>query len=111
MNASKKKEVTQVLEMSEKMLKKTKKPSKQQEKPPKKVLISVDLDKAKFSEIVQLKKIFQAYPGTDTVTVNFLRNSTLCSQIDVDPLEGVDFSKKLKESVLSIPMVQKLSTE
>ncbi|MCI0381723.1 MAG: DNA polymerase III subunit alpha [Chlamydiae bacterium] len=77
----------------------------------KKMLLKMDADKTRLSHILQLKEIFQHFPGNASIRIEFLQNEKPLSEIFIDSKGGVEVSEDLKEKITSLSPTKQCTIE
>ncbi len=75
---------------------------------PSSLLLKVDADSIRFSHVLELKNLFRSFPGTTSVRIEFQAQNTVIGIVDIDSNWGVQFDKKLEESLRRLPALRSL---
>lgn len=73
---------------------------------PKLLKLKIDADKMRFSQLMELKKLFRAHSGSAPVKLEFISTEGwLVGKIDIDGSWGVEVDRALEEKLRALPAV------
>ena len=73
--------------------------------------LHIDADIARLSHILELKKLFRSFAGTQPVQVSFVRGQGKIGEVHIESTWGVDFNKALEENLHALAPVRKVFWE
>jgi DNA polymerase-3 subunit alpha len=76
-----------------------------------KLYLKMHTEQLRLSHILELKKLFRAYPGNTKIQIDLCASSMNKGMLEIDSAWGVDFHPKLEESLREIPGLQELRWE
>jgi DNA polymerase-3 subunit alpha len=72
---------------------------------PMKLLLKVDADQIRLSQILALKKLFRSQSGSTPVQIEFYTKSRRLGSVMIDPSWGIQLDQRLEEKLRSLPAI------
>ncbi|MBM3198933.1 MAG: DNA polymerase III subunit alpha, partial [Chlamydiae bacterium] len=82
--------------------------------PPKKVpsiQIRMDMDQARLSHVLLLKKLFRNHTGSSPITIEFFTGKELWSSLHIEAVWGVTWDRQLEEEICRVPSVLSIDAD
>jgi len=77
----------------------------------KKLLLTLDANTVRLSEIVKLKNLFHKYPGSSPISIAFHSSSQKIGAIEVESKWGIGVCDELENRIKSFSFIQDFSFE